>query len=182
MSRSSAGATAEAGEVELPGSPPPLLPKEERPARLEPTPRKPAGTPQPSVAGVGAWIVAWGELVLLGFLALIGAFFAAAADSPGDYACGLILIVTSIALAFIRLKARFDGASGDWSSFLLVDDWPNFIMIAIAFAVLGFAGLFVAASYDEGGLHNAGVALFAVSALAVFLNLKRVFDNFDRQR
>ena len=58
------------------------------------------------MAGAGAWIVAWGEFVLLGVLAIVGAFFASANASPGDYACGMILILAAIALAFLRLKAR----------------------------------------------------------------------------
>ena len=33
----------------------------------------------------------------------------------------------------------------------------------------------------DGGMHNAGVALFVASGIAVFLSLKHVFDNLDRQ-
>lgn len=138
--------------------------------------------PPPPATGAGAWIVAWGELGLLGLLAIVGAFYAAEAATPGDYGCGMILIVASIALAFVRLKARFDGAPADWGGFLLVDDWANFTAITVVFAAVGLAGVLVSASYDRGGLHNAGIALFIVSALAVFLNLKHVFDILERRR
>lgn len=143
-----------------------------------------AGTgarPEPGEPGVGAWIAAWAELVLLGYLAIIGAFFASDDLSPGDYACGLTLSIAAVALVFLRLKSRFDGDASDWASFLLVDDVPNLIAVVIVFTIVGLAGLFMAAGIEHGGLHNAGVALFVASGIAVFLNLKHVFDALDRQ-
>jgi len=145
-----------------------------------PVPR-PVGSPEPGAPGVGAWILAWGELVVLGFLAIVGAFFASADASPGDYVCGMILLLAAIALAFLRLKARLDGAPGDWASSLLVDDWANLTAIIVVFVLLGLAGLFVAAAYEQGGLHVAGIVLFVASGAAVFLNLKHVFDNYERR-
>ena len=142
----------------------------------------PMGSPEPGMAETGAWIVAWGEFVLLGLLAIVGAFFASSNASPGDYACGMILILAAIALAFLRLKARFDGASGGWTDALLVDDWANLTVVIVVFVLLGLAGLFLAAAYEYGGLHNAGLALFVASGAAVFLNLKHVFDNYERRR
>jgi hypothetical protein len=137
--------------------------------------------PQPPARGVGAWIAAWAELVILAFLAIAGAFFASADASPGDYICGMILIFAAIALAFLRLKARFDGTAGDWAGSLLVDDGANLVAVVIVFVIAALGGLFLAAAYEYGGLHNAGIALFVVSGIAVFLNLKRVFDNYDRR-
>jgi len=150
-----------------------------------PAPR-PVGTPEPGTAGAGAWIIAWGEFVLLGFLAVVGAFFASANANPGDYTCGMILLLAAIALAFLRLKARLDGASdggasADWASSLLVDDWANLTAAIVVFVILALIGLFLAAGYEYGGLHNAGIALFVVSGAAIFLNLKHVFDNYDRR-
>ena len=52
----------------------------------------------------------------------------------------------------------------------------------VIFTILGLAGLFIAAGFDHGGLHAAGVALFAASGLAVFLSMKHVFDALDRAR
>jgi hypothetical protein len=152
-----------------------------------PAPRRPVGSPEPGTAGAGAWVLAWGEFVLLAFLAIVGAFFASANADPGDYACGIILVLAAIALAFLRLKARFDaasngGTSGSWASSLLVDDWANLTAVIVVFVILGLIGLFLAAGYEDGGLHNAGIALFVASGAAVFLNLKHVFDNYDRRR
>ena len=141
----------------------------------------PAGVPEPGTAGAGAWIVAWGELVVLGALAIIGAFFASADASPGDYQCGMILILAAIALAFLRLKARFDGAAVGWAGSLLVDDLANLAAAIVVFIVLALIGLFLAAGYEYGGLHNAGIALFIVSGAAIFLNLKHVFDIHDHR-
>src|SRR3954452_3628945 len=108
---------------------------------------RPVGSPEPGVAGAGAWIAGWGELVLLGFLALIGAFFASASADPGDYACGMILLMAAIALAFLRLKARLDdtsggrasggGASRGWAASLLIEDWANLTAFIVVFVILG---------------------------------------------
>ena len=48
--------------------------------------------------------------------------------------------------------------------------------------VLALVGLFIAAAWENGSLHVAGVALFATSGIIVFLSLKNVFDNLDRRR
>jgi hypothetical protein len=163
-----------------------VLPPADAPDRNPVPAPLPVGTPEPGTAGAGAWIIAWGEFVLLGFLAVVGAFFASADASPGDYACGMILIMAAIALAFLRLKARFDGASnggasGNWAGSLLVNDWANLTAAIVVFVILALIGLFLAAGYEYGGLHNAGIALFVVSGAAVFLNLKHVFDISDRR-
>ena len=129
-----------------------------------------------------AWIAFWGQLVVLAVLAALGAAFASEDSAPGDYACGLLLSLAAIALAFMRLKTRFDGAAADWGSFLLVDDMANLLAVIVTFTILGLAGLFIAAGFDHGGLHDAGVALFAASGLAVFLSMKHVFDQADRTR
>ena len=138
--------------------------------------------PEPGELGVCAWIGFWGQLVVLGVLAVLGAFFASENAAPGDYACGLVLSLAAIALGFMRVKNRFDGGPADWTSFLLVDDLPNLVAVIAVFAVLGLAGLLVAAGAGHGGLYNGGVALFVASGLIVFLSLKHVFDNLDRRR
>jgi hypothetical protein len=134
-----------------------------------------------SETGLCAWIAFWAQLVVLGGLAVLGAFFASKDSAPGDYACGLLLGLAAIVLAFMRLKNRFDGDAADWGSFLLVDDMPSLVAVIVIFTILGLAGLFTAAGVEEGGLHDGGVALFVASGLAVFLSLKHFFDTTDRQ-
>jgi hypothetical protein len=134
----------------------------------------------PAEPGYGVWLAFWGELIILGLVAVLGAFFASAKASPGDDVCGLLLSLAAIALGFMRLKNRFDGGDPGWAGFLLVDDLANLVAIVAVFAILALAGLFIAAGVGHGGLHNAGIALFVVSGIAVFLNLKHVFDNLDR--
>lgn len=131
---------------------------------------------------LGAWIAFWAQFGVLAVLAVLGAIFASEDSAPGDYTCGLLLSLAAIALAFMRLKNRFDGTAADWASFLLVGDMTNLLAMIVVFTVLGLAGLFTAAAFDHGGLHAAGVALFAASGLAVFLSMKHVFDNLDRTR
>jgi small-conductance mechanosensitive channel len=127
-----------------------------------------------------AWFGFWAELVVLGALAIFGGY-AASRGEPGDYATGLILGIAAIALAFFRLKRRFDGAPTDWPRFLLVDDMPNLALVIAVFVALGLAGLFIAAAALSGSLHVAGIALFATSGVIVFLSLKNVFDTLDRR-
>jgi hypothetical protein len=131
--------------------------------------------------GYGAWFAFWAELVILALVAVVGAIFASTEAAPGDYTCGLVLILAAIALAFMRIKNRFDGGDPGWAGFLLVEDLANLMAIVVVFAILALAGLFVAAGVDHGGLHDAGVALFVTSGIAVFLSLKHVFDNLDRR-
>lgn len=157
-----------------------LLPPVDAPERDRVPMPRPVGTPEPGTAGAGAWILGWGEFVLLVFLAIVGAFFASADASPGDYACGMILMLAAIALAFLRLKSRLDGVSEGWAGSLLVSDWANLTAIIVVFVVVALIGLFLAAGFEYGGMHNAGIALFVVSGAAIFLNLKHVFDIHDR--
>src|ERR1700674_2368309 len=119
----------------------------------------------PEANELGAWIAFWAQLVVLAVLAVLGAFFASADNAPGDYACGLLLSLAAIALAAMRVKNRFDGGAADWGSFLLVDDMANLLAVIAIFTILGLAGLFAASGFDRGGLHNGGVALFAISGL-----------------
>ena len=79
-------------------------------------------------------------------------------------------------------RLAYGPLTADWASFLLVDDMANLLAVIVIFTVLGLAGLFIAAGFDHGGLHDAGVALFVVSGLAVFLSMKHVFDKADRTR
>ncbi len=138
--------------------------------------------PDPNDLGYGAWFAFWGQLIVLALFAVLGGWFASDSRAPGDAACGLTLSLAAIALAFLRLKSRFDGAGGNWASFLLVDNMTSLVAAIVVFAALALAGLATAGSVDHGGLHDAGVALAAVSALAVFLSIKHVFDTQERSR
>jgi hypothetical protein len=137
---------------------------------------------QSSEVGFCAWIAFWAQLGVLGVVAVLGAAFASADQAPGDDTCGLLVSLAAIALAFMLLKNRFDGGAAYCCAFLLVDDMKNLVAVIVVFTVLGLIGLFTAAGFERGGLHDAGIALFVASALAVFLNLKHVFDTLDRRR
>jgi hypothetical protein len=126
-----------------------------------------------------SWIGFWGQFLLLALLAVIGAVFAGQGGEPGDESAGLWLSLAAVALAFLRLKHYFDAGRTDWQSFLFVDDMRNLIVVIVVFGLVALAGLWVAAGSRDGSLHNAGVALFAASGLAVFLSLKRVFDKLE---
>ncbi|HTT79196.1 MAG TPA: hypothetical protein VMF86_05910 [Stellaceae bacterium] len=136
------------------------------------------GTDEPEI---GAWIAFWVQVAVLALLAILGAFFASAAFDPGNYACGLILTIAAILLLLLCIKGYFDGNPLYFGGFLLVDDMPNLVLAIVVFVALGLGGVFTAASVGGGGLYVAGVALFAVSALAILLSMRCVFDNLDRR-
>ena len=140
-----------------------------------------ASTPPSSLSDeFWLWFGFWAQFVLLGLAAAIGGLYGGHSDDPDDATCGLLLMIAAIALAFPRLEHHFDGRPMGWGSALLVDDMPNLWLAIVVFAFLGLLGLITGAEAEEGALHNAGVALFVVAALAILLNMKRVFDNLER--
>jgi hypothetical protein len=137
---------------------------------------------RPSAREFWSWFGFWGQFVGLGLVAAIGGLFAGESTDSDDSACGLLLMVAAIVLAFIRLKDHFDGRAAGWSETLFVDTMPNLTLAIVLFAILGLLGLVTAAEAEHGALHNAGVALFVVAVFAVFLNMKRVFDTAEMRR
>jgi len=134
-------------------------------------------SPQPPDEGLRPWFGFWAQFVVLAVLTILGLYIASDGGS-GDYATGLMLAVGAILLAFLRLKAHFDGVGDDWTSFLLVDKPAHLVVVIPLFTVIALAGLFMGAG-APGTLQSAGVALFIVSGLIIFLSLKRVFDKLD---
>ena len=126
-----------------------------------------------------SWLGFWIQFLILGVLAVIGAFVASEDARPGDYLCGLLLSLGAIALAFLRLKHWLDGETLDWGAFLLVDDMKHLAVAIPLFAVIGLAGLFIARAWESGAMHVAGLALFVASSLIIFLDIKRVFDRMN---
>jgi len=137
-------------------------------------------SPQHADEGLRPWFGFWAQFVVLGALAIVG-LYVGSDGQPGDYATGLMLTIGAILLAFLRLKSWFDGTSADWTSFLLVDKPAHLVVVIPLFTVIALGGLFVAAG-EPGTLQSAGVALFIVSGLIIFLSLKRVFDKLDARR
>jgi hypothetical protein len=133
-------------------------------------------TPNNPERAFWSWLGFWLRILVLGVLAIIGAFTASAADRPGDYACGMALSLAAIALTFLRLKNEFDGNGSGWDDLLLVGDMWNLALVIPLFTVIGLAGLFIAHAWEEGAMHAAGIALFIVSGAIIFLDMKHVFD------
>ena len=129
---------------------------------------------------MGAWLGFWIQMIVLGLLAVLGAWFASADAGPGDNTSGLILFVCALGLALHRVKAHFDGGEEGWWQSLFVDTMGNLAIVIPLFVVIGLAGLFLAAARGSGSLHDAGIGLFCASGLVVFMSLKRVFDRLDR--
>jgi hypothetical protein len=127
------------------------------------------------------WFRFWAQFIVLGGLAILGLVIAGSDAAPGDDTTGLLLAVGAIGLAFLRLKAWFDGTSGDWTSFLFVDKPAHLVVVIPLFTLIALAGLFIAAG-QPGSLQTAGIGLFVVSGIIIFLSLKRVFDTLDSHR
>ena len=141
------------------------------------TPIPPA--PDTAETAFWSWLGFWLQILVLGVLAVIGAFAASADDRPGDYTCGTALSLAAIALAFWRLKRRLDGDGSGWGDFLLVGDMWNLALVIPLFTVIGLAGLFIAHAWGEGAMYSAGVALFIASGAIIFLDMKHVFDRME---
>jgi hypothetical protein len=137
------------------------------------------GAPDTAERAFWSWLGFWLQIAILLAFALIGAFGASGAQRPGDYGCGMSLLLGAIALAFLRIKHRLDGGNSGLGQFLLVEDMWNLGLVIPLFAVIGLAGLFIAHGWESGALHSAGIALFAVSGVIIFFNMKHVFDRLD---
>src|SRR5215472_17639058 len=93
--------------------------------------------PESAERAFWSWFGFWVQLLVLAVLAVIGAFAASGAERPGDYACGMILSLAAIALAFLRLRHRLDGGSPDLVHLLLVDNMWNLAVVVPLFAIIG---------------------------------------------
>jgi membrane protease YdiL (CAAX protease family) len=129
-----------------------------------------------------SWIAVQLQFLVLLFLAVVGFFFASADRGRGDYAVGLVLSLSAIALAFFFLKRRLDGDERLWGGFLFAETVGELGVAIPLFTVIALLGLFLAHAAGSGSLYGAGLGLFVASALSVFLNIKRVYDRIDESR
>ncbi len=128
------------------------------------------------------WIAFWLQILVLVFLVAVGFFFASAARGRGDYAVGLALSLSAIALFFFFLKRSLDGDHRLWGGFLFAETMGELAVAIPLSTVIGLLGLFLAHAAESGSLYAAGMGLFAASALAVFLNIKRTYDRIEESR
>jgi hypothetical protein len=136
-------------------------------------------TPDDPDRAFWSWLGFWLQFLVLGVLAVVGAFVASGDQRPGDYTCGMLLSLGAIALAFLRLKHQLDGGAASWGSFLLVDNMWNLAVVIPLFTIIGLAGLFIAHAWESGAMHAAGIALFIASGAIIFLDIKHVFDHME---
>jgi hypothetical protein len=135
--------------------------------------------PDPAARAFWSWLGFWAQLLVLGFCVVLGAFAASSANEPGDYAAGMVLIVSALALAFLRLKQTFDDRPAGLGNFLLIDNLAGLVVVVPLFVVVGLAGLFIARAWPDGSLRDGGIVLFVISGVIVFLDIKQVFDRMD---
>jgi hypothetical protein len=139
-------------------------------------------TPDSPERAFWSWLAFWVQFLVLGMLAVYGAVIASRAARSGDYASGMLLSLGAIALAVLRLKHGLGGGNSGWVDYLLVDNmWSLAVAIPI-FTIIGLAGLFMARAWEFGTMHAAGLALFVISGVIIFLDIKHVFDRMDSER
>ncbi|HUC09608.1 MAG TPA: hypothetical protein VL985_04185 [Stellaceae bacterium] len=132
--------------------------------------------PESAERAFWSWIGFWVQFLLLGLCVVLGAFVASNAAEPGDYAAGLVLVVSASAFAFLRLKQSFDDRPRGFGDFLFVDSMPGLVVIVPLFVVLAAAGLIIARAWRYGSLHDGGIALFVFSGFVLFLDIRQVFE------
>jgi hypothetical protein len=135
--------------------------------------------PEPAERAFWSWLGFWVQFLLLGLCVVVGAFAASDAEEPGDYAAGVVLLLAAVVVALLRLKQHFDGGTLGWANFLFVDSMAGLAVVIPLFVIIGLAGLFIASAWPYGSLHDGGLALFVVSGVIVFLDIKQVFDRIN---
>ena len=126
-----------------------------------------------------AWLLFWLRFLVLAAIACFALGFAATGRGPGDYAVGLGLALAAAALALFRLKLSLDGDARECRELMLVDDFSGLALAVPLFTVIGLAGLILAAAWKSGSVYVTGIALFVVSVLIIFLDIKHVFDRSE---
>lgn len=135
-----------------------------------------ARKPETAERAFWSWIGFWFQFLILGLCVVLGAFTASGDAEAGDYAVGIVLILSAAALGFLRLKQVFDQRPARFGDFLLIDNMAGLAVVVPVFVVIGLAGLFIARAWPGGSLHDAGIALFVFSGLLVFFDIVRVLD------
>lgn len=143
---------------------------ENRPQPLSPT----------SAGEVWRLVAPWLGYLFLGAAGILGLFTASAADDSASYAVGIATFALAIILIVMRMRRQLDGRE---TGFLLpvtaTDSDTLFITVALL-TVLGLVGAMLAATIG-GMVYAIGLALFFVSALLIFFEIKRYFDRRDHQ-
>jgi hypothetical protein len=133
----------------------------------------------PAARGFWSWLGFWVQFLVLAACVVFGAFAASDAEESGNYAAGMVLILSALALAFFRLKQAFDQDAGGPRNLLLVDNMASLAVVVPIFVVIGIAGLFIAQAWPDSSLHDAGITLFIASGVIAFLDIKQVFDRMN---
>ena len=128
------------------------------------------------------------DLVLTQILFVVGSSWVGAAAKLGHahlffWLLAILLFYIPQAAVVIYLSNRMplEGGIYQWAK-LGFNEFAGFIVAwnlwLLSITVIALGGLFVAAG-EAGSLQSAGVGLFVVCGLIIFLSLKRVFDKLD---
>jgi len=147
-------------------------------------PTRTSSPPRAPLREILAWMVPWLVGALLAFSALFGFFTASGAEDNGTYAAGFVTAGLSLVALGWCVKRYFDRRAEDFAQsidvVILVEQTDSLLVLIALLVALGIGGLFLCA-YAEGAASNAGFALFVVSLIFIFWNLKHYFDMRERR-
>lgn len=130
------------------------------------------------------WMAPWLVGALLAFSALLGFFTASGAQDDGTYAAGLVTAALSLVALGWCVKRYFDRRAENFAQNLdvviLIEQTDSLLVLIALLVALGIGGLFLCV-HAEGAASNAGFALFVVSLIFIFWNLKHYFDVRERR-
>jgi hypothetical protein len=123
-------------------------------------------------------LVPWLGYVFLAAAGVLGLFTASGGVDEVTYMAGLALFILAIVVIAWRMKRQLDGREVGFLLAVSVDNSDSLFVSMAVLAVLGLAGLGLAATVG-GTLYGVGIALFIVAAALIFNDIKRYFDHRD---
>lgn len=137
----------------------------------------------PGVGAREAWLLLapWLGYLFLAAAALLGLFTASGAPDDATYAAGLGTSIVAVIIIVTRMSRQLDGRDIGFLLPVTVTSSDLLFASIAVLAVLGLVGVILAATVG-GALYGIGLALFAIAAALVFIEIKRYFDRRDAAR
>ncbi|MGH7088777.1 MAG: hypothetical protein ACREFQ_07740, partial [Stellaceae bacterium] len=123
-------------------------------------------------------VAPWLGYVFLVAAGILGLFTASAAEDSASYTVGLATFAVAIILIVLRMMRQLDGRETGFLVPVTATDSDTLYVTVAILTVLGLVGAMLAATVG-GMVYAIGMALFFVSILLIFFEIKRYFDRRD---
>jgi hypothetical protein len=135
----------------------------------------------PAITAGEAWrlVAPWLGYVFLTAAALLGLFTARGDADAVTYGVGLATFFVAVALIVVRMNRQLNGRDVGFLLPVTPGDVDSLLVTIAVLVVLGLVGAVLAATVG-GVLYGIGLALFVVSVLLIFTDMKRYFDLRER--